>query len=517
LLLVLDKTIQRKTLYAEKREQQTDSLKNLLSQTIDASQRFRLKDEIFHQYRYYNLNLALEYVKKQAIIAAEAQNKPFEHRATMNKSEIFGMMGMYMEAFDLLSGIERMEMNDEMLLHFYNRYLSLYQLIAQNTLAPEKQSKYRQNIIHYRDSVLIIAAESSPSYKFAKTEMLIESGQYDDALKLLNQFHAEYGSDGASFGAMAHIFSKIYARKESVEEQKRYLAISAIADLRKGVKEHIALRELAVLLYHEGDIRRAYKYAKSAIEDATFSGAQFRILEMSETLPIIIDAYEQKIRQEKRNLALFLILISFLLCLLSISALITWRQKKKLATAKMTLKLTNDDLLLTNKNLDKLNKKLLESNRIKEAYIGHFLDLCSDYIRKLEQFKSTLNKKAMAKNWDELQKALKSNEMINSEREALFENFDRIFLHLYPNFINDFNALVFEEERYTPKRNELLNTELRIFALIRLGITDSSKIAQFLDYSPTTIYNYRTRAKNKSIIPREDFETTVMKIGSISK
>ena len=498
------------------REQRIDSLKRFLPHTTDSSQRFQLYEDIFRQYRFYNMLSALSFVEKQIALAVETQNELFKYRAILNKVGIFGIMGMYMEAFDLLNKINRHHLDDELLSNYFSRHLSLYQLIAQNTLAPKKRNQYRQNIIHYRDSVLMITPKGSPRYNFVKAEMLIESGQYDDALALFKQFRAEYGY-GTSFAAMAHIFSKIYARKGNTEKQKQYLAISAIADLRQGVKEHIALRELSVLLYHEGDIRRAYRYAQSAIEDAIFSGAQFRILEMSEMLPIIIDAYEQQLQQERRNLSIFLIITSILLFLLTISVLIILRQMKKLATAKTFLKLTNDDLLLTNKNLDKLNAKLLETNRVKETYIGHFLDLCSDYILKLEKFKSNLNKKAMDKKWDELQKMLKSSEIIDREREALFQNFDRIFLHLYPTFIDGFNALLVEKERSVPKKGELLNAELRIFALIRLGITDSSKIAQFLDYSPNTIYNYRTRAKNKAAGPREDFETMVMKIGRISK
>ena len=516
LFLVLDKTIQQKAVYADRREQRIDSLKNSLPPTANLSQRFQLYDDIFRQYRYYNMISALSFVEKQTRLASEIGNQSYEFRAMLNNAEIFGIMGMHMEAFDLLNRIDSQKLDNELLLNYFSRHLALYHLIAQNTLAPKQRIQYQQSITHYRDSILMIAEEGSISYKFAKTETLIENGRYDEALALFNQFRAELGND-VSFGTIAHIFSRIYARKGNAEKQKQYLAISAISDLREGVKEHIALRELSVLLYHAGDIGRAYRFAKSAIEDAIFSGAQFRVLEMSEILPIIFDAYEQRIRQENRTLTIFLILTSLLLFLLIISVLITMRQMKKLATAKAILKQTNDDLLLTNRNLDELNAKLLEANRVKETYIGHFLDLCSDYILKLEKFKSTLNKKAMDKKWDELQKVLKSNEIIDSERELLFQNFDRIFLHLYPGFIEGFNALLVEEERFVQKRDELLNTELRIFALIRLGIIDSSKIAQFLDYSPNTIYNYRTRAKNKAAVPREDFEALVMKIGVISE
>lgn len=511
-LMVLDQTIERKALYAQKREYRIDNLLHQLTEETDLNQRFQLYGDIFYQYRYYNMLSALAFAEKQLDIANQSQNRSFFNTAMLNKAEIYGIMGMLMEAFSILSKIDRNELDPDQLLVFFSRHVAFYHLLTQNTLAPQKRIQYQQNTVHFRDSILMFASEGSISYNFARTEMLINNGQYEAALLFFEPFSREH--DG-NFGTLAHILSRIYAGKKNIEKQMEYLANSAIADLREGVKEHIALRELAVLLYHQGDIRRAHRYAKSAIEDAIFSGAQFRILEMSEMLPIIIDAYEQLIRQENRRLTLFSIILSTLFVFLVISVLITLRQMKKLATAKSVLKQTYDDLLQTNKHLDKLNATLVEANHVKEAYIGHFLDLCSDYILKLEKFKSKLNKKAMDKQWDELKQLLKSNEVIEGEREALFQNFDRIFLHLYPDFIDGFNALVVEQERFIPQKGELLNTELRIFALIRLGISDSSKIAQFLDYSPNTIYNYRTRAKNKAIGQREKFEAQIMKIGAI--
>ena len=181
------------------------------------------------------------------------------------------------------------------------------------------------------------------------------------------------------------------------------------------------------------------------------------------------------------------------------------------------LQRTVDQLNDTNKKMSDINDELSESNEIKETYIGHFLDLCSTYIDKLEKYRSTLNKKAVERKLEELFRMLKSHEMIDQELKELYSLFDNIFLHLYPNFVEEFNSLLVEEERFNLKPDELLNTELRIFALIRLGITDSSRIANFLRYSANTIYNYRTRVRNKAAVPRDKFESFVMKIGVIQK
>lgn len=199
------------------------------------------------------------------------------------------------------------------------------------------------------------------------------------------------------------------------------------------------------------------------------------------------------------------------------------RIRLQLYHTNLKLKSLNDNLQRSNEKLSKLNRKLScvnselsDANQLKEAYISHFLDVCSSYISKLKKFQSELNKKAVEKKLNELYKILKSNEMIDQELKELYENFDNIFLHLYPNFIRDFNKLLVDSARFDINATEL-TIELRIFALIRLGITDSSRIASFLHYSANTIYNYRARMRNKASVPREDFEYLVRRIGIISE
>ena len=187
--------------------------------------------------------------------------------------------------------------------------------------------------------------------------------------------------------------------------------------------------------------------------------------------------------------------------------------RKELYRSNLKLTELNRNMAETNTQLTDLNIQLSESNLIKEEYIAQFFDICSSYIYKLEDFKKTLNNKAKNKQLEELYKILKSNDLVDKEFEELYINFDKIFLNLYPNFISEFNKLLIDEEQVIPKANELLNTELRIFALIRLGITDSVKIASFLRYSLSTIYNYRTKTRNKAAVSRDDFEAMVMKIG----
>ena len=98
-----------------------------------------------------------------------------------------------------------------------------------------------------------------------------------------------------------------------------------------------------------------------------------------------------------------------------------------------------------------------------------------------------------------------------------YKNFDAIFLHVYPSFVSDFNELLLPEERIVLKEGELLNTELRIYALVRLGINDSVKIAELLHCSPQTVYNNRLKVRNKASVPKEQFAETVRLLGKMKE
>ena len=277
---------------------------------------------------------------------------------------------------------------------------------------------------------------------------------------------------------------------------------------------------LAFLLYEEGDIDRAYKYIKRSLEDALFCNARLRTYEISQMLPIIDQAYQHQSQARQRQLVISLISISLLSVFLLIAVLSVYRQMRKLSVARKDLsqanKLLNDlnkELSETNKLLKHSNETLSEANLIKEEYIGRYMDQCSAYIDKLDDYRRLLNKTATAGKIDDLIQTIKSKQFIEDELKEFYTNFDSTFLQLFPTFVEEFSALLVDNEEIQLKSGELLNTELRIFALIRLGISDSVKISHFLRYSLSTIYNYRTKLRNKSAVPRDEFESYVMKIG----
>ncbi len=290
--------------------------------------------------------------------------------------------------------------------------------------------------------------------------------------------------------------------------------------MKSAVREYISLRKLAVLLYQEGDIDRAYSYLKLCMDDAVFCNARLRILEILQIFPLINDTYQQKAEKQQEQMKWALVSISLLSIFLLIAIFYVYKQMKRVAAARhevidanKRLKELNEELHRYNLQLKEANHIIAENSYLKEEYIGRYMDQCSVYLEKMDNYRRSLGKIAATGKVDELYKNIKSSKFIEEELKEFYANFDNTFLQLFPTFVEDFNTLLAEGEQIYPKANERMSTELRIFALIRLGITDSVKIAQFLRYSVTTIYNYRTKVRNKAAGDRDQLEQEVMKIG----
>lgn len=311
-----------------------------------------------------------------------------------------------------------------------------------------------------------------------------------------------------------------YQRLGNIDKQKENLLISSIADLQASVREYVSLRQLAVLLFQEGDIENAHEFLQIAMDDAQKCNARLRILEINDIFPIVNAAFVKKIQEQKMQQRVSIEIISLLVLLLLAAIWRIWKQMKKTSEAHRETKEANNQLKRLNAELVDFNKRLTEANhaiaensKIKEEYIAQFMDQCSLYIEKIDAYRKSLNKLLSAGKIDDLKKVLKSTDLMDDELKAFYRNFDATFLKLFPTFVTDFNKLLISEGQIVLKKEGQLNTELRVFALIRLGITDSVKIAQFLRYSVTTIYNYRTKTRNKALGNRNELEKRVMEIG----
>ncbi|HEX8018078.1 MAG TPA: DUF6377 domain-containing protein, partial [Flavobacterium sp.] len=404
--------------------------------------------------------------------------------------------------------------------NYYVTYREFYEHYNANS----PNWEFIEQIGKYRDSLLGVLNPNSLDYKINKIQKDIYHKKFDVAEKELLSLLKGMKDDNPQFAMITYLLGNISEKTNKINLVKKYYGLSATSDIKQAIKDNASQQELAMVFYELGDVDMAYKLTQSAIEDALYCNVQFRTLLMSQLYSIINTAYLEREAQRKTELQVYLLCISLLSLFLIVAVIYVYKQMKKVSRIRGELYETsqklaelNKDITEANNQLQERNAQLSESNHIKEEYIANFFSLCSAYINKLENYRVILNKKATAKQFDEIYKMLKSTTLVDNELEELYRNFDTIFLSLYPTFVKDFNALLIPEEQIIVKHGELLNTELRIFALIRLGITDSVKIAAFLRYSLSTIYNYRTRGRNKAIVSRNDFEEMVIKIGLISQ
>ncbi|MDU1890396.1 MAG: DUF6377 domain-containing protein [Dysgonomonas sp.] len=513
LLNELDQTIKNRPEYNKIKESRIDSLKGKLNPKIGLEDSYNVYHRLYREYRNFNMDSALNMAYKKYDIAQILRNEQYRYTAEMNIAEILGIMGMYKEAFDIVDKIDKNKLEESQLPYYFHFYHSTYSLLFENSLSQNEKTHYEQLISQYKDSLLQVNDPQSVGYILVENGKRVELGQYDEALSLMMNCYKDNKNNESIVGSLSYGLSDIYEKKGDTEQQKKYLVISAISDLKRAVKSYISLRKLAIILYKEGDLDRAYAYIKCSMEDATFSKARFRTLEISETLPIIVTAYDKKVTQEKDNLKKSLILISLLSVILIVSLIYIYKQLKKLAQARRRIKDMYEEVKLMNTELNELNKKLSESNLVKEEYIGYVFNLCSSYIDKMEAYRINVNRKLKTGKVDEALKVTNSTSLVSDELKEFFRNFDVIFLNLYPNFVEEFNSLLKDNERIATKSDDILTPELRVFALIRLGINDSSKIASFLHYSPQTVYNYKLKIHNKLAISKEEFANLTQKIG----
>lgn len=525
----LYKEMAKKELYVKMKRDKISQIKAMLAMPdITDNQRYDINHQLYNEYKTFISDSAIYYTEQNLQIARNIRDNIRINESKLDLISLYTFSSMYIDTKDSLRSIDEKTLPNWLLIKYYDCNKLLYSNYSQNN----KYTRiYKQKSDLYRDSLLNILDKNSNHYKIVYAEKLYDHLKLDEAKNLLQSMLDQTKSDTHEKAVLAYALANIYKKKGDIEKQKQYYAISAICDIKNAIKENASMQALASVLYETGEIERAYDCIRSSMDDAMFSNARFRAYEASQIFPIIDLAYKEKISRKNDELRSYLILACILSLSLIISTIYVYRQMKRVARIRKELYHTNiklnklnDELIGTNNQLHIVNRELSdaninlsEANQIKEAYIGHFLDLCSTYINKLEKYQNTLNKKAVEKKLDELYKMLKSSDMINNELKELYENFDKIFLHLYPNFVEEFNSLLLDEEKFILKSNELLNVELRIFALIRLGITDSSRIASFLHYSANTIYSYRTRVRNKAAVPRDNFEDLVKKIGSVKK
>ena len=522
LLNVLDKTIKEADTYVQIKENKLHELKKEARKTPPFSvERYNLNNDIYLEYKAYSSDSALHYLNENMLLARQLNDKERELKIQLELSYLLSSIGMYMEAADILNSIDRQTLPSSLLGHYYTCYEHVY--FEAGAAQPRYKmfaSRYVKLSHAYRDSMQITLDPSSATYLWLRETQLREAGKYDEALEFSDRRLAESSFGTPQYALVAYQRFRLFESMGKKDEHLYYLVLSAISDVRSAIKEQSSLMVLAQELNSKGDLKRAYDYINFSWEISQFYKTRLRSWMNITPLSMINGNYQDIIKQQNRELLIYIVCIALLALLLVIALIYIYRQMKALSIAKKGLQEVNERLFSLNEELEEVNRhlrstnlELSESNLIKEAYIARFFKLCSVYVDRLQAYRKLVNKKLQRGQVAELLKMTHlSNDIVTVEVQELYANFDSAFLHLFPNFVESLNALLLPDEQIVLKPDELLNTELRIFALIRLGIKDSSQIAELLHYSVNTIYNYRSRVKTKARVSRDDFEDLVAKI-----
>lgn len=499
----LDQTISRKEEFQHHKEAVISQIKQRLTYAADHTERYKLCGELFNLYLHYQADSACHYIRRKEYYNSLQSQTERDIEISINRAEVRGVMGMYNEALTELQTIHPHELSSPNLEYYYFTIRACYGWMADNTVDPHVKQTYLKKTELYRDSLLKILPQGS-NRNIVLAEKMILNGQADQAIPILNKVLTS--SLGMQEKAYAYYtLSLAYEAKKDTDMEIYYLAQTALIDLNASVREYAALQKLARLVYQQGDPERAYNYVSCSMKDAVACNARLRFLEVTEFYPIINKAYSDKKAQEKRLGRILTLSITGLAVCLILLAFYLYHGLRKLSLMRKNLSKSNKELVA-------LNQQLQQTGKIKEVYIARYLDRCVSYLDKLEQYRRSLEKLAMASRIEDLFKAIRSADFLREERKNFYNEFDKSFLELFPNFIRDFNNLLNEDGKIEPKPGEILNTELRIFALIRLGVTDANRIAHFLGYSLATVYNYRSKIRNKAKGDKDNFEQEVMRL-----
>lgn len=516
----LDEVLLHREEYISRHQDLINAQKSKYRDAKDDSTRFYIVGELFDLYSPFNTDSAYQASILREEIAHRIGDPVLISNARLNRANTLNITGMYLEALDLINDIRSEDLPEYLRPYYYHTRRSIYGSLSSYSPFAREQAIYTRLTDLYRDSLVMSNEEGTLGYAINKADRYNAKGEPEKAIEEISRFTAGHDLSDHETAIYAWALADAYGQLGDTHNRKKQLLISAISDMKGAVREYVSLRELALELYKEGDLDRAYRFMNISLEDATKCNARQRIIELNATYPVINKIYIETINNQKRTLIWLLAVITILVICLGVALYFVRRGKNRVMSARRKIEEANAQLHLLNGKLKAYNEDLKTANRtiaehsvLKEEYIGRYMDQCVVYIERLDSYRKNLLKLLTAGKTADLSKALRTPAEVDDELRTFYDSFDTTFLKLFPTFVEDFNSLLQPTEALHPKKPGTLTTELRIFALIRLGIHDSDKIARFLHYSLSTIYNYRTKVRNKARGDRNMLEEELMKIG----
>ena len=499
----LDDALENKETFDTRKENVIDAKRNAWLRASSDAERFSRAYDLWQEYSSYQYDSTYAYALRMHDAAVRTGNRSMIAGADCARIDCLVSAGLYKEAFDSARELDTEGLDEQAMLAYYRTMLRLNYFAANYTQTDPWFGYYRSEGARYSDLLLSLAPEGSSIWKQIKANLLMENVDYEEGVEAFKVLLADPAEDlhqraiyASSMGWMLSCLGR---------EDEAILAVveSAMCDLKSSTKETTALRMLAEMLSRRGEIERPVRYVRHSLDDANFYGTRLRKLEVGAVLPLVERNYNESLGRE-RNLLILVLMLSLLLLAAAIAGFwIIRSQNNRLREARAIIEERNAEL-------ESINLRLAEVSAIKDEYIGNSFYINSEYIDRLSEFQKTVDRMLVTGQYDLLRRSLKES-TLSKERDRMYDAFDATFLKIFPTFINDYNALFPEAERQYPSSG--LTTEMRIFALIRLGIGSSERIARFLDYSVHTINTYKIRVKNRSLVDNELFEEEIMEIG----
>ena len=518
---VLDTAIDSSAIYKKQKINDINALEKQYATARNDQEKYQFALSLYREYVAFINDSALNYLQVCIECAERMGRKDLQMQSELALAYQLADTGFYSEAEIHFKAISKEQLSDNLMITYLTGMNHLYGEMGYYSHDQKLKEAFFAKSSAIRDSLLQMLPEDSYSYNALKSVELNNQGKYDEALKCSDMWMKLAKLGTRDYATMSFYRSEIYRNQGDVEMERYWLIMSALTDIRQAIMDQAALWSLAnSLMNEEGDLDRAYKYMDFSWECISFFSTHMRSWLVSPILTRINDKYKENLHQANTNLIWTIAAISLLVVGLLMLLFYVSKKRRQLALIRNELSAKNNDLSEANQLLSEINEQLRQaiihlndSNRVKDEYIGKFLSVCSDYIDKLDNYRIKVNRKLKAGQHADVLRMTNSEQLKEDELKELFDHFDDIFLRLFPTFIEDFNALLRPGEEIVPTEKNHLNTDLRIFALIRLGIEESSKIAEFLRYSPNSIYAYRARIKNKASGNRDEFEKLVKEIG----
>jgi hypothetical protein len=507
LIEILVKEVDQQEVYVDQKKARIASLQERLKSAKTDEQSFGIYNNLYQEYKTFNNDSAFKYAHKLIQTARKRNDQAEIGYAHLKYGFALLSAGMFKETFDTLRAVNTKFLPDTSLVEYYRLSARAYADLMIYNNNKYFTDLYRQHYLQYMDSAVAYCAPDDYAYYYLSIVRNLHLNNYKDALKFGEELNLRHKLTHAQAAVYYYDMAEAHLNLGDPVKGLENLTLSSISDIRGSVKETAAMYTLARLLHQRGDSHHAYIFIQQALKDAQFYGARQRQVQINSILPLIAADQLNSVEAQRTRLVIYSAGITLIVIVVVALLIIIFKQLKKIRASDAQIKSANQ-------NLKEFNEKLVEANKIKEEYVGYYFNMTTDYVNRIDSLrKQIMNFLVNDKKKEALTMLGKYNP--GEEREKFVKDFDQVFLKLFPDFVQQFNQLLNSADPLVPDNETELNPDLRIFALIRLGIHDNRKIGEILNFSVNTVYAYKTRVKSKSIVPGEDFINRIMTIKSV--